>query len=200
MSQTLAAPRVPLVGASPSDREHPPKPMLYTLVERLQKKDESALDPFITHTRPLAYRVAHSMLGDPHRCEDVLQDVYLTVYQKIGQLREAQAFRGWFCSIVINRCRKVLRERPAASLDELLEAGGGPATAEMAERVQDRLQVQDAMARLNDQDRVILTLREVFDMAYQEIADSLEIPLGTVRSRLAKARLRLLTELERTSS
>lgn len=170
--------------------------MLYTLVARLQKKDESALDPFITHTRPLAFRVAHSMLGDSHRCEDVLQDVYLAVYQKIGQLRDPEAFRGWFCSIVINRCRRILRERPVQSLDDLLEV---PASTEMAERVQDRLQVQDAMARLNDQDRVILTLREVFDMAYQEIADSLEIPVGTVRSRLAKARLRLLTELERTS-
>jgi len=171
--------------------------MLYTLVARLQKKDESALDAFITHTRPLAYRVAHSMLGDPHRCEDVLQDVYLAVYQKIGQLRDPQAFRGWFCSIVINRCRRLLRERTPEPLDDFLEV---PASAGMAERVQDRLQVQDAMARLNDQDRVILTLREVFDMAYQEIADSLEIPVGTVRSRLAKARLRLLTELERTSS
>ncbi len=197
MSLALPTPRV---GVTSAHREHPPKPMLYSLVARLQKKDESALDPFITHTRPLAFRVAHSMLGDSHRCEDVLQDVYLAVYQKIGQLRDPEAFRGWFCSIVINRCRRLLRERPQDSLEELLETSPGPTTAGMAERVSDRLQVQDAMARLNDQDRVILTLREVFDMAYQEIADSLEIPVGTVRSRLAKARLRLLTELERTSS
>lgn len=196
MSNSLA---LSLVGATPAEREHPPQPMIYTLVARLQNRDESALDPFILHTRPLAYRVAHSLLDDPHRCEDVLQDVYLTVYQKIGQLREPAAFRSWFCRIVINRCRRLLREKVPDSLDELVEGGGGPYSCEMAERVQDRLQVQEALGSLNDQDRLVLTLREVFEMSYQEIADSLEIPLGTVRSRLAKARLRLLTALERTS-
>src|SRR5262249_38513290 len=98
--------------------------------------------------------------------------------------------------IVVNRCRRLLRQQRPDSLDEVMQGGGGPFTADMADRVQDRLEVARAMQSLVDQDRAVLTLREVWDLSYQGMADTLDIPLGTVRSRLSKARLRLMAALQ----
>ncbi len=165
---------------------------LADLVERLQRGDQSALEELIRATEGLGFQLAWSLLGDRHKCEDVLQDAYLAVHSSIAQLRDVTLFKSWFCKIVVNRCRRVLRERPTESLDRLLEGGWTPSTAEMAERVQDRLEVGEALAGLPVSDREILNLREVLEMSYQEIADTLEIPLGTVRSRLSAARLRLM--------
>lgn len=168
---------------------------LADLVARLQQGDGAALEDLIRATEGLAFQLAWSLLGDRHQCEDVLQDVYLAVHRNIAQLREPAVFKTWFCRIVVNRCRRVLRERRPESLDRLLEVGWTPSTGEMAERVQDRLAVGEALAALPEGDREILNLREVLELSYQEIADTLEIPLGTVRSRLSAARLRLMAAL-----
>jgi len=173
-------------------------PSLPELVERLRLGDGSALEDLIRATEGLAFQLAWSLLGDRHRCEDVLQDVYLSVHSNIAQLREPALFKTWFCRIVVNRCRRVLRERRPESLDVLLEGGWMPSTSEMAERVQDRLAVGEALATLSEGDREVLNLREVLELSYQEIAETLEIPVGTVRSRLSNARLRLMAALRRS--
>lgn len=164
---------------------------LESLLERLQRGDAAALEAFIAQTQGMAYRLAYSILADRDRCQDVMQEVYLTVYQKIGQLREPAAFKGWFSRILVNRCRQELRGRKFESLDELPESKA-PSLDGMADRVHDRMQVQAAMAELAPHDRAMLTMREVLELSYQEIAESLDIPLGTVRSRLFNARQRLL--------
>lgn len=171
---------------------------LESLLERLQRGDTAALEAFIGQTQGMAYRLAYSILADRDRCQDVMQEVYLTVYQKIGQLREPAAFKGWFSRILINRCRQELRGRKLESLDELPESSS-PSQDGMADRVHDRMAVQEAMAQLAPHDRAMLTMREVLELSYQEIAESLEIPLGTVRSRLFHARQRLLAVLSRNS-
>lgn len=169
---------------------------LENLLERLQRGDASALEAFIGQTQAMAYRLAYSILSDRDRCQDVLQEVYLTVYQKIGQLREPAAFKGWFSRILINRCRQELRGRRLDSLDELPESKA-PSLDGMADRVHDRMHLQAAMAELAPNDRAMLTMREVMELSYQEISDNLEIPLGTVRSRLFNARQRLMGLLSR---
>jgi len=170
---------------------------LSQLVLRLQQKDNSALEAFITATQAMAYRLAFSFLHDQDLCQDVLQEVYLTVYQKIDQLRDPSALRSWFCQIVVNQCRQQLRRRANTSLDELDEL---PSLEPMAERVDQKVDVHSALGQLNPQDQAILTLREVLDLSYQDIANSLQVPLGTVRSRLANARARLCNLLRKERS
>lgn len=169
---------------------------LEVLIERLKGGDGAALEAFIAQTQAMAYRLAYSILADRDRCQDVMQEVYLTVFQKIDQLREPAAFKGWFSRILVNRCRQELRGRRFESLDELPSALT-PSQDGMAERVHDRLEVQAALEQLAPHDRAVLTMREVLELSYQEIADSLDIPLGTVRSRLFHARQRLLAVLSR---
>jgi RNA polymerase sigma-70 factor (ECF subfamily) len=156
------------------------------LVERLRSGDSKALQSFIESTQDQAYRLAFSILQDPHHVQDVLQDSYLTVLEKIHQLRENASLKSWFSQIVVNRCRQQLRLR---SWEEVPDAPAPPTC--LAEKVD----VQAALAEMTAADQMILNLREVMDLSYQEIAQVLSIPLGTVRSRLANARARLLHKL-----
>lgn len=161
---------------------------LSQLVLRLQRKDDTALEPLIQQTQETAYRLAFSFLQDAHLCQDVLQEVYLTVFQKIDQLRDPSALKSWLAQIVVNQCRQHLRLRSRTDLGEIPEQ---VCSEPITESVETRLDVHQALKRLNAQDQTILTLREVLELSYQDIADSLQVPLGTVRSRLANARARL---------
>lgn len=151
--------------------------MLHSLIQRLQERDSGALEPLIEATRGMASRLAYSITQDPYRSEDVLQDVYSTVYQKVGQLGEVSAFKGWFSRIIVNRCRAELKR----SADWLEEPEEDPPLPEAG----------DALQELSRPDRVVLVLREVMDLAYEEIAQTLNIPPNTVRSRIFQARRRL---------
>jgi len=161
---------------------------LSQLILRLQRQDESALEPFIQRTQDRAWRLAYSLLQDRYQCEDVLQDVYLTVYRSIGSLREPAAFHSWFFRIVTNKCKRVLRAQRPTSLDEVEERPAPP----VLEEVPAQLEVRAALRSLSETDREVLALREAWSLSYDEIADFLRVPLTTVKSRLFKARQRLL--------
>lgn len=169
--------------------------VLAALVRRMQDGDEAALADFVRETRHAAWRLAVSMLRDPHRAEDCLQDAYFTVYRSVGGLRDPEAAHTWLLRIVTNRCRRLLKDRRPQSLDGLAEQGLEPAVPDPAEGAQSRLGIRQALDRLGQQDREVLTLREMMQLSYEEIAEALKIPLGTVRSRLAKARQRFVAAM-----
>lgn len=176
---------------SPSARRE----TLAALVRRMQDGDEAALEPFIEETQEAAWRLAMSILGDRGQAEDCLQDVYFTVHRSVHQVRDPYAAHTWLLRIVTHRCRRLQRHRPQQSLEALAESGVEPATPDPTDAAGARLQLEAAMATLPPPDREVITLREMLALSYEEIADSLKVPLGTVRSRLAKARQRLVTAL-----
>jgi RNA polymerase sigma factor (sigma-70 family) len=165
-------------------------PALEDCVRCLQRGESAALERLIRATHTQAFRVAYTLLGDRHLCEDVLQDVYLTVYRKIEQLREPQAFRGWFRRIVVHECHRHLRRRGSESLDDQPEAAL-PQT-QGHDSVDTTLAVRQAFGQMSGSDRTVLAMREMLDLSYEEIADTLEVPVSTVKSRLFKARKRFL--------
>lgn len=172
-----------------------PHSALQDLVERLRKGDSTALEPLIEATRGMASRLAYSIVHDHYRSEDVLQDVYVTVYQKIGQLREPAAFNAWFTRIIVNRCRSELK-RSQDLLSEDEEETADPRSDSM----HTRLEVRDALQELVRADRVVLVLREMLELSYEEIAETLGVPVGTVRSRIFNARQRLLKLIQKGRS
>lgn len=167
---------------------------LSALVQRLRDGDGNALEPLIAATRGMASRLAYSILHDRDLCQDVVQDVYITVYQKIHQLREVAAFKGWFTRIIVNRCRAELKHQPQLLEDHEEEVARMAASAEPLD---EQLEVRQALESLSQLDRTVLTMREVMDLSYQEIAETLEIPVGTVRSRIFNARQRLLSTIQK---
>lgn len=168
-----------------------PSTPLETAVQKLGKGQAEAMEELVALTRGQAYRLVFAIVQDRDRSQDVLQDAYLTVYQKISQLREVGAFQGWFTRILVNRARRELRQR-LEFLDEHPDLG---LLAQPQPELEDRLLLQAALARLGPADRALLSLREIAGLSYTEIAQALEIPPGTVGSRLFSARQRLLQQV-----
>ncbi len=164
-----------------------------TLVLQLQSGQADAFQGLMERTRERAFRLAMCICRDRHLAEDIVQEAYLSVYRSIHQLREPLAFQTWLARIIDNRSRQVMGKRRSIVMDEeqRRQAAGDPATTGLARKVAGRMNLQDAMDRLTEYDRQIITLREVMGYTYDEIAEILEVPVGTVRSRLANARRRL---------
>jgi RNA polymerase sigma-70 factor (ECF subfamily) len=147
-----------------------------------------------------AYNLARWLTRNDHDADDVLQDAMLRAYRFFDTLRGAP--RPWLLAIVRNACFSWLRtNRPAdiESLDERMPEDETPGPEILAARGVDRRRLNEAIAALPVQFREALVLRELEDLSYKDIARIAEIPIGTVMSRLARAR-RLLAESMRLVS
>lgn len=140
-----------------------------------------------------ARQLAYSLVGPKH-CEDVLQESYLLVFQKIHQLREASRFRSWLYRLVLHVAYRYRKKEPGWD-----EIGSEVVDGAQTEDILNTIELQEALAKLKQEDREILILREVASFSYDELAHLLRVPKGTVRSRLHKARVRLSNVLKRSS-
>lgn len=131
---------------------------------------------------PLGFKLAMTRLGDRGLAEDALQDAFEIVFQKLYQLKRPDAFKAWFCRIVL-RCSEKLQpqEIPKAKIHAAPKAKSDSV---------ERLTLAQLLTWLPRNDRNILILREVLKLSYEELAYTLRLPQGTVRSRLSKARRR----------
>lgn len=184
---------------------------LESLVSRASSGDREAFGALVEHTHSTAYRLALRLLaGDQAEAEDVVQETYIRVWKNLAKLRDPGAVVGWICKITRNVATDRVRHhkrRPADSLDRNVGADLGPLVDYIAsedpnpEEVTASAQVQAAMAavinQLKDKHRVVLLLREVDGMSYEELASALGLPIGTVESRLHRARRELAKKLER---
>ena len=165
------------------------------LVEAALAGDDNAFGDLVTRYQDRLFNTLVHCLGSPDDAEDAVQDALLQAYAKLASFRGASQFYTWLYRIAMNVGLTQLRRRkPVASLDHAKEALGeeppaaddGPEQRLLAdERV---AHVQAALADLGDQHRQILVLREIEGFSYEEIAEVLDLPVGTVRSRLFRAR------------
>lgn len=151
-----------------------------------------------------AYALARRILGDDHDAQDAVQDAYFRAWRHFGAFRGGDA-RGWLLTIVRNASltlrRRRGRERAAVTIEmagELPGPGDGPEAALI--RAAGAAQVRAAIERLGREFREVILLREMEGLSYAEISSALEIPIGTVMSRLARARQQLRALLMDTDS
>jgi RNA polymerase sigma factor (sigma-70 family) len=163
--------------------------------EQLRRFEEAVL-PHLD----AAHNLARWLTRDGHDAEDVVQEAYLRAYQFCGNFRGADA-RAWLLAIVRNTCytwlgRNRARE-PATTFDEEKHSGAGPADDPEALllRGEDKRLLWEALEELAPEFREVIVLRELEGLSYKEIAGVTGIPLGTVMSRLARARERLQQRL-----
>ncbi len=158
---------------------------------------ESAVLPHLS----AAYNLARWLTGNEHDARDVVQDACLRAYRSIGDLRGADA-RPWLLAIVRNAAYSWLRANRSAEIgasldererDDLLADESEPDPEALALQKLDRKVVNDAIAALPAAFRETLLLRELEDLSYRDIARVTGAPIGTVMSRLARAR-RLLAQ------
>ncbi len=133
---------------------------------------------------------------------DVVQDAFVLAWRKLGSFGGRSAFYTWLFRIARNQAISRLRSiRPTVSLDALTDAGSPGITAQSDApesamvREESLMQLELAMDRLSEDHRAIIVLREIEEMDYEQIAECLDLPVGTVRSRLFRARMQLREEL-----
>lgn len=144
-----------------------------------------------------AYNLARWLVRNGDDAEDIVQEAFLKAFKSLDGFRGGDA-RVWMLAIVRNTAMNFLRKRKAdatVDLDQLEPADRSPDPEQGALDESRRGQVRRAIARLEPEFRETLVLREIEGLSYKEIAEALDIPAGTVMSRLSRARQRLLVEL-----
>jgi len=141
--------------------------------------------------RPRLYGIALSWSCDQELANELVQEALVTALDKLSQLRDTQALEGWLIKILANAHRQHLRRiKPTVNLDEIdLLDNHTPDDAVDREYLIER--VQHAIKRLNLDQRHVLTLVDMEGMSYTDVASALDIRIGTVMSRLSRARSRL---------
>ena len=157
----------------------------------------TTMDELIEQHAPLLYRYAYRLTGNSHEAEDLTQQTYLLVQQRGHQLRDVQALRGWLLTIVRNVFLKSRRHRGCGrSLDDIDEP---QVIEESWDSPVDREQLQQALLELSEEFRSPLVLYYFEDFSYQQIADHMGVPIGTVMSRLSRAKTFLRKRLTTTA-
>jgi RNA polymerase sigma-70 factor (ECF subfamily) len=143
------------------------------------------------------FNVALRVLGDRDDARDAAQDAFLSMLRKLSQFRGDAAFTTWMHRITINSCYDILRKRrrqPMLRLvgdedDPIPETG--PPVADHADATVDSIDVARALLLIPEEYRVTLVLADIQDVAYEEIARVLDVPIGTVKSRVHRGRIAL---------
>lgn len=175
------------------------------LVTWTRRGDLAAADLLARRCRQPAYLLALQLMRDPDDALDVAQDALLRFFSTLDRIEKGRPVRPWLYAIVRNRARDLLRRRKVRRHDPIAaddpEAGvelvsTAPRPDADAERAELQRRVWRALARLSESHREILVLRDYQDLSYEEIATVLKIAMGTVMSRLHRARRALREELE----
>ena len=171
------------------------------LVERAKNGDVNAYEALVQHYQELAFRVAYQVTGNAADAEDAAQEAFVNAYYALNRFRAGAPFRPWLLRIVANeaRNRRTAASRRTALTEraQVAQASGeaGPSPEAAAEADEFRSILIKTLQALREEDRLILSYRLFFDLSEAEMADALNCPRGTVKSRLSRALGRLRAAL-----
>ncbi|ACY12786.1 sigma-70 family RNA polymerase sigma factor [Haliangium ochraceum] len=177
------------------------------LIRKLRDRDERAFRELVTQFGDRIFNLTFRMLGSREEAEDISQEVFITVFKSIDSFRGDAKFSTWMYRIAVNHCKnriKYLARRHDRSRDEYDDMSGQqqaagatavpstPARPDLQlEGVQLEQIMQRCIASLDEEHRVLIVLRDIEDLSYEEICTITNLPTGTVKSRLHRARLAL---------
>jgi RNA polymerase sigma-70 factor (ECF subfamily) len=173
-----------------------------SLVRAAQRGNLDAFNELVLTYQNRVYNLAYRILGDPAAASDAAQEAFIRAYQSLGSFRGG-SFRSWLLRVVSNLCYDELRRRmrrPATSFEEFGEVdeeanpaliNGAESPEDSAERSELARYLQQAITSLPPDQRMVLVLSDVEGMDYAAVAAAVDIPVGTVKSRLSRARARL---------
>lgn len=175
------------------------------LVARARSGDRKAFGRLVRRHTPARFALARAYLASDADAEDAVQEAFVKAFESLGQLRSAGRFAGWLARITANTCRDILRSTRdkvsladfATSVQVLPRVRGQLLTpATLASRGERCDAVKAAVGRLPEHQRVAIMLYYTNDMTYRQMAEYLEVPMTTVKSRLHRAKKALERHLE----
>lgn len=172
-----------------------------SLVRRVQRGDKGAFDALVLKYQHKVVKLVMRYMRNPVDAEDVAQEAFVKAYRALPQFRGDSAFYTWLYRIAINTAKNALVSRDRSPIDYALDLQNPDESYEMHARLKDsetpealvltdeiRATVNSAIEALPEDLRTAIVLREIEGLSYEEIADAMECPVGTVRSRIFRAR------------
>src|SRR6266478_2468708 len=166
-------------------------------IERCRAGDKEAFRHIVEHYQTEAIGHAVAILGNREDAMDAVQEAFIDTFKALDRLDLTRPFYPWFYVVLRNRCHKLAagrKKRETSRSDELEIVA--PSSSLQPE---DRMLLEQSMLELPAEDRELITLRHLDGLSYEELAERLEVPLGTIMSRLYHARKRLREKLVRHS-
>ncbi len=178
------------------------------LIEKFNNKNKEAFEELIQRYQHKVYNTTFRMLGNHEDALDMAQEAFIRVYKSLANFKQNSSFSTWLFRITTNICRDELRKRQR-KLKTLSISGGeeknkiileddeknNPEKISMSQELS--ITIQEKVNQLPTEQKMVFVLREFQDLSYQEIADILDISIGTVKSRLSRARKALREDLNK---
>jgi RNA polymerase sigma-70 factor, ECF subfamily len=185
------------------------------VIENCKAGDEKAFAEIVLYRQKKVFNIAYRMLGNSEEAKDLSQEVFISVYESIKDLKEEIKFDAWLTQITLNHCRnrwKYLKRRQyfnSDSLDDPIEAEDGSVPRALydpsdnpeilLEKKMVQQLVQGGLLKLKEDQRALLVLRDLQGYSYEEMGETLGLPEGTIKSKLHRARMDLKEILERST-
>ena len=178
------------------------------LIERCLAGDERAWDRIVTLYWRRVFNVAYKFVGRHDQAEDLAQEIFLKIFKALGTFDRRANFQTWLVSVSRNLCidhyRSVRKERElmdrSVDAEDLSPASREPDALAALERSYRRTLLHRALAQLPDTLRTAVLMRDIQEQSYREIADRLDLPEGTVKSRINRGRHELARQIRRLTS
>lgn len=182
------------------------------LIARLRQRDEQAFNEVVRLHGDKVFNLVLRMVGTRAEAEDIAQEVFVTVFKQIDSFREEAKFSTWLLRIAANHSKNRIkylarRRTDGEGLEEtgdgaMADEGRAPVQAHidapdvLLEAAETETMMQEAIAALDEDHRLLIVLRDIEELSYDEICDITGLPEGTVKSRLHRARMALKEHLE----
>ena len=182
------------------------------LIRKLRERDEKAFREVVRQYGDQVYNMTYRMLGNREEAEDVAQEVFITVFKSIDSFRGDSKFSTWLYRVTANTCKNRIKylarrhDRDQSEYDETIDRGGaaGAVTAptpsprpdRALEGVELEVKLQQAIGSLDEDHRLLVVLRDIQELSYEEICEITGLPDGTVKSRLHRARAALKKKMQ----
>ena len=178
------------------------------LIRRAKQGDMLAFEELILKHEKIVYNLALRMMNHGEDAKDISQEVFLKAYRSLSNFDERSAFSTWLYRITHNTCIDEMRKRKGKqsfSLEEELEHEEGSVQRQIADegdtpeesilRAEQKNEILQALDNLSEEHKAAIVLRDVKGLSYEEIAEILEVTLGTVKSRISRGRNQLKNEI-----
>jgi RNA polymerase sigma-70 factor (ECF subfamily) len=176
-----------------------------TLIQRCLQGDQTAWDAIVRMYWRKVFNVAYKFVGKHEEAEDLAQEIFLKIFKSLDTFDRRANFQTWLVSVSRNLCidhyRSVRKERQtidrAVDASELAPASSDPGPMAALEQRDRLMLLRDALAALPDALRTAVLMRDIHELSYQEIADRLGLPEGTVKSRINRGRAELARQIRK---